>query len=112
MKDEGNLTVQNPSGRQPFGSIRFWGIFLCFCVRYKVFSVYCTLSQTEKSSVNKEDFDIKFDLIRKKTFFNSVLVYTFLNLFFAVPVTFLLKYAKSALFSLDHLHQTLLTPFP
>ena len=46
-----------------FGSIRFWSIFLCFCVRYKVFSVYYTLSQTEKSSVNKEDFDIKFDLI-------------------------------------------------
>ena len=46
-----------------FGFIGFWSIFLCFCVRYKVFSVYCTLSQTEKSSVNKEDFDIKFDLI-------------------------------------------------
>ena len=32
-----------------FGSIRFWSIFLCFfCARYKVFTVYCTLSQTEK----------------------------------------------------------------
>ena len=30
-------------------------VFLC--------SVYCTHSQTEKSSVNKEDFDIKYDLI-------------------------------------------------
>ena len=33
-------------------------VFLC-----KVFSVYCTLNQTVKSNVNKEDFDIKFDLI-------------------------------------------------
>ena len=41
----------------------FWSIFLCFCVKYKVFSVYCTLSQTDNSSNNKEDFDIKFDLI-------------------------------------------------
>ena len=55
-----------------FGFIRFWSIFLCFCVRYKVFSVYCTLSQTEKSSVNKEDFDIKSDLIRQKPFLNSL----------------------------------------
>ena len=41
----------------------FWSIYLFFFVRYKVFSVYCTLSQTQKFSVNKEDFDIKFDLI-------------------------------------------------
>ena len=34
-----------------------------FFVRYKVFSVYCTLSQTEKSSVNKEDFRLKWDLM-------------------------------------------------
>ena len=34
-----------------------------FCVRYKVLSVYCTLSKNEKSSGNKKDFDIKFDLI-------------------------------------------------
>ena len=54
------------------GSIRFWNISLCFCVRYKVFSVYCTLSQTEKSSVNKEDFETKFDLIWQKPFLNSL----------------------------------------
>ena len=51
-----------------FGSIRFWSIFLCFCVRYKVFSVYCTLSQTEKSSVNKEDFDPESRLTQSKQF--------------------------------------------
>ena len=43
-----------------------------FCVRYKVFSVYCTLCQTEKYSVNKEDFDIKFDLIWQKPILNSL----------------------------------------
>ena len=41
---------------------------LCFCVRYKVFSVYCTLNQKEKSSVNKEDFILKWDLMWQKTF--------------------------------------------
>ena len=46
-----------------FGPIRFWSIFLCFCIRYKVFTVYCTLSQTEKSGINKDNFDIKFDLV-------------------------------------------------
>ena len=44
-------------------------IFFGFCVRYKVFSVYCTLSQTEKSSVKKEDFRLKWDLMCQKTFF-------------------------------------------
>ena len=39
---------------------------MCFCVRYKVFSVYCTLSQTEKSSVNKWDFRLKWDLMWQK----------------------------------------------
>ena len=42
-----------------FGSIRFWSIFLCFCVRYKVFSVYCTLSRPTKYIVNEEYFNIK-----------------------------------------------------
>ena len=74
-----------------------------FCVKYKVFSVYCTLSQTEKSSVYKEDFDIKFDLIGQKPFFYSLTLkfnliqlglYVY-NLFFAVLVTFLLTYAKA-----------------
>ena len=33
------------------------------CVMYKVCSAYCTLSQSEKYSVNKKDFDIKSSLI-------------------------------------------------
>ena len=37
--------------------------FYTFSEHIFVFSVYCMLSQTEKFSVNKEDFDIKFDLI-------------------------------------------------
>ena len=67
-----------------FGSIRFWSICVCFCVRYKVFSVYCTLSQSEKSSVNKEDFDIKFDLIWQfffKIHWNSSLIQYNLGLY-------------------------------
>ena len=48
----------------------FLSIFLCFCVRYKVFSVCCTLSKTEKSSVNKEDFRFKWDLMWQKPFLN------------------------------------------
>ena len=48
-----------------------WSIFLwVFFVLYKVFSVYCTLHQTEKSSVNKEDFRFKEDLMRQKPFLN------------------------------------------
>ena len=58
-----------------FGYIRFWAYFYVFCVRYKVFSVYFTLSRTEKSSDNKEDFRFKWDLIWQKTiclnFWNS-----------------------------------------
>ena len=45
---------------------------LCVCVRYKVFSVYCTLSQTEKSSVYKEDFRLKWDLMWNKNIFEFV----------------------------------------
>ena len=61
-----------------FGSIG-WSIFLCFWVRYKVFSVYCTLSQTENLSVNKEYFRLKWDLLwQKKTilkfYWNSSLI--------------------------------------
>ena len=43
-----------------------------FCVMYKVFIVYCTLSRTEKSSVNKEDFRLKWDLMQQNPFFNSL----------------------------------------
>ena len=95
-----------------FGSIRFWSIFLCFCVRYKVFSGCCTLSQTEKSSVNKEDLHIKFDLIWQKLSLNSLkLKFNSIQFgslhfktyfFFAVFVMFSIKYAKSVLFPLDH----------
>ena len=48
----------------------FEPIFLCFGVTYKVFSVYCTLSRPEKSSVNKEDFRFKWDLMWQKPFLN------------------------------------------
>ena len=41
---------------------------LVFCVRHKVFSVYWTLSQTEKSSVDKVGFRFKWDLIKQKHF--------------------------------------------
>ena len=53
----------------------FWTIFLCFLVRYNVFSVYCTLSQTDNSSVKKEDFRFKWDFMWKnllKLKFNSI----------------------------------------
>ena len=43
-----------------------------FCVMHKVFIVYCTLSRTEKSSVNKEDFRLKWDLMQQNPFFNSL----------------------------------------
>ena len=75
-----------------FGSIHFWSIYLCFCVRYKVFSVYCKLSWTEQSSVNKEDFRLKWDLMWQEPFqfffklkFNSIQfwVYTFFKLIFS-----------------------------
>ena len=36
---------------------------MCFCVRYKVFSVYCTPIRTEKSCVYKEDLRLKWDLM-------------------------------------------------
>ena len=39
-----------------------------FGVRYKVFSVYCTLSKTDKSSINKVDFRFKWDFMRQKPF--------------------------------------------
>ena len=42
---------------------------LCFCVVYKVCSVYCTISLPEESSVNKEDFYIKSRLTQSKQFF-------------------------------------------
>ena len=41
---------------------------LCFCVVYKVCSVYCTISLPEESSINKEDFDIKSRLTQSKQF--------------------------------------------
>ena len=53
-----------------------------------------------------------FDLFETQVEFNTIWVYWFLKFFFGVFVTFLLKYAKSIHFSLNHLHQTLLTPCP
>ena len=37
-------------------------MFCVFEVVYKVCSVYCTISQSDKSSGNKGDYDIKFKL--------------------------------------------------
>ena len=54
------------------GSIRFGNYVLCFCVVYKVCSVYCTISLPEESSVNEEDFDIKSRLTQSKQFFKNI----------------------------------------
>ena len=35
---------------------------MCLGVTYKVFSVCCTLSRPEKYSVNKDDFNIRYNL--------------------------------------------------
>ena len=40
-------------------------VFLC---KVQVFGVYCKLSQTEKYSVNKEDFRLKWDFMWQKLF--------------------------------------------
>ena len=57
------------------------GAYFCvfFCVRYKVFSVYCTLSRPKKSSVKKKVLRLKWDLMWPKQFliclklkFNSI----------------------------------------
>ena len=47
----------------------FWKLgFVFFCGVYVVCCVYCTISQSDKSIVNKEDFDIKSGLsyLKKK----------------------------------------------
>ena len=63
-------------------------ILFCFCVRYKVLSVYCTLSQTEKYSIKKEDFRLKsditwqnpiFEIMEAKVYYNTIWVYTSLE---------------------------------
>ena len=43
--------------------------FICFENNFFVFSVYCKISRSEKSSVNKEDFDIKSGLTLYRYYF-------------------------------------------
>ena len=64
-----------------------------------MFHVYCTLSQTEKFRVNKEDFRFKLDLMWQ-VYFNTIWDYTLLNLFFGIFVTLSLKYPKKHIFFL------------
>ena len=64
-----------------------------------MFSVYRKLSQTEKASVNKEEFRLKWDLMWQKPFiyffesqvyFNTIWVHTFLKLFFGASLPILI----------------------
>ena len=58
-----NITLDNSNTKRVYRIL-----FLCFCVVYKVPSVYCTISLPEESSVNEEDFDIKSRLTQSKQF--------------------------------------------
>ena len=54
-----------------------------------------------------------FKFIEAQIKFNTIWVYMFLIPFLCVFVSILkLKYAKNILFSLDHIHQTMLMPCP
>ena len=87
-----------------------FGAYFCVFVlgTNKVFSVYCTLSKTDKSSINEEDFRFKWNFMWQKQFkiywnssfiqYKLCLYFFFFFSFLCVFVPFLLKYAKTYFF--------------